>query len=744
MKKLILSLTFLIAFRFVAFAVEGMWIPLLLGMLNEKEMQSMGMKMSAEDIYSVNKGSLKDAIVRFGRGCTSEIISPNGLLLTNHHCGYGQIQSHSSLEHNYLDEGFWAKTMKDELPNQGLTATLIVRIEDVTKAALDGVTESLDKRARQSAIDKNLDQIKKTANKAAHEDLEIRPFFHGNQYFMFVTVTYRDVRLVGTPPSSIGKFGADTDNWVWPRHTGDFALFRIYAGKDNLPADYSPDNVPYKPKHFLPISLDGVTEGDFTLIFGFPGRTNEYLPAAAVQQIVDLLDPARIAVRDKTLAIWGGAMRADAQVKIQYASKQASLANAWKKWQGEVLGLTRTNAVQKKRDFEKQFQKAVMANATFSKYANLLADFEKLYKDIEPYALTKDYYDEITSRNVELFSAASQANRLQRVFEDEGETGFQNRKPRLVSYLEGFHKDYNPDVDRRVFASLLEMLVKKVDKQFLPDYLFSLLAQHGNDYEKLAAHLFANSWLTDAGRSTGTLSLASGDVLKAIRNDPACELARALETAYNEQVVGKFNQYNEQIDALQQTYMRALMEVFPNRRFYPDANSTLRCCYGKVQAYSPRDAVSFANKTYLEGVMEKYVPGDYEFDVPEKLRQLYEKKDYGQYAEGNKMPVCFIGSNHTTGGNSGSPAIDAHGNLIGLNFDRVWEGTMSDYSFDETICRNIMVDIRYVLFLIDKYAGAGHLVQEMKLVRPKQQQKPADKFKQKQKADKPVLQEQKH
>ncbi len=696
-----------------------MWIPLLLGLLNEKEMQSMGMKMTAEDIYSVNKGSLKDAIVHFGGGCTGEIISSKGLLLTNHHCGFGQIQSHSSLEHNYLEDGFWAKTMKDELPNEGLTVMFIARIEDVTKAALQGVTDDMDKRARQSAIDKNIDAIKKSASKESWEDVMIRPFFQGNQYFMFITVTYRDVRLVGAPPSSIGKFGADTDNWVWPRHTGDFSLFRVYADKNNRPADYSPDNRPLQPKHFLPVSLDGVEDGDFTLIFGFPGRTNEYLPSYAVQQIADVLDPAKIAVRDKTLAIWDAAMRSDAEVKIQYASKQAGLANAWKKWQGEVLGLRATNAVQKKKDFEKDFMKAVSLNPKFSKYADLLSEFEQLYRDIEPYSLTKDYYDEVTYRNIEALFFASQINRLPGFLESQGEAGFANFSGRLQSFLESRYRNYRPEIDQKACAALLEMLVNKIDRQYLPEALFTRLNEAGGSYEALANQLFANSWVTDPSKAALVLNLAPADAIKAIENDPICSLTQAFTDTYNEKIVSKFNEYDERITDLQTTYMKALMEVFPNRTFYPDANSTLRCSYGQVQGYQPRDGMQYFSKTYLDGVMEKYVPGDYEFDVPGRLKELYEKKDYGQYAENGKLPVNFIGSNHTTGGNSGSPAIDAHGNLIGINFDRVWEGTMSDYNYDLSLCRNIMVDIRYVLFIIDKYAGASHLINEMKLVHPK-------------------------
>ncbi|MAT53821.1 MAG: serine protease [Saprospirales bacterium] len=728
MKKLLFSFLLVFTFRIAAFAVDGMWIPLLLSLLNESEMQSMGMKMSAEDIYSVNKSSLKDAIVHFNGGCTASIISPKGLLLTNHHCGFGAIQSHSSLEHNYLQDGFWAKSMDQELANPGMTITLISRIEDVTEKALAGVTDEMDKRTRQSTIDKNLEQIKNEAVKMDYEDVMIRPFFHGNQYFMFITVTYRDIRLVGAPPSSIGKFGADTDNWVWPRHTGDFSLFRIYADKNNRPADYSPDNIPYTPKHFLPVSIDGVQDGDFTLIFGFPGRTNEYLPAAAIQQIVEVLDPAKISVRDKTLAIWDGAMRADAEVRIQYASKQASLANAWKKWQGEVLGLKRTKAVEKKKQYEAEFRKVVALNPDLNaKYGTLLDDMNRLYAEIEPYALLKAYYDEVTFRNVELLRIASQVNRLQGYYENNGEEGFNNFKNRLIPWLENFYKNYRPEIDKEVFAAQMELLVKKVGKEKMPAGAIGALASYNNNYETWAETVFKYSWLADREQAIKTLNMAPGDVMKAISNDAACALSAAFQKYYDDQIVSKYNELNEQLDDLQQRYMAAQMEAFPDKRFYPDANGTMRCSYGRVQGYKPRDAVVYQTKTYLEGVMEKYVPGDYEFDVPQKLIDLYNQKDYGVYAEGGRMPVCFIGSNHTTGGNSGSPAIDAHGNLIGLNFDRVWEGTMSDYNFDERLCRNIMVDVRYILFLIDKFAGAENIVREMKLVRPKTASKPDNK-----------------
>jgi hypothetical protein len=726
MKKLIISLTLVLFTRMAIFAGEGMWIPLLLSLLNQTEMQEMGMKMTAEDIYSVNQGSLKDAIVHFGGGCTAEIISGSGLLLTNHHCGYGQIQKHSSIDHNYLEDGFWAMNRAEELVNEGLTATLIARIEDVTAAALAGVTDDMDKRTRQSTIDKNLDQIKKSAKMEEWQDASIRPFFHGNQYFMFVTETFKDVRLVGAPPSSIGKFGADTDNWVWPRHTGDFSMFRIYADENNRPAEYAANNRPYQPKHFLPISLDGVDPGDFTLVFGFPGRTNEYLPAVAVEQIRDVLDPAKISVRDKTLDIWNAGMRADAEVKIQYASKQSGLANAWKKWQGEVLGLRSSDGIERKKAKESEFRKIVGVNAKYEKYRELIPNFEKLYKEIEPYALAKDYFDEITGRNVEILRLANYFTRLVSAYENEGETGFNDYRDRLKNFLKGYYKDYRPEMDVDVFAAQMEMMKTKVDPQFHPTDFTKMLGSFGGDYEKMAQTIFDNSFIDNGDQVLSILDMAAGDVMKSVQHDPAYVLSKAFRDIYNEKIINRYNELDEQIDANQQVYMKALMEVFPNDRFYPDANSTMRVSYGKVEGYEPRDALSYGYQTYLDGIMEKYVPGDYEFDVPKKLQQLYYTKNYGRYAEktkdGNKMPVCFIGSNHTTGGNSGSPAIDAHGNLVGLNFDRVWEGTMSDYNYDLKLCRNIMVDVRYVLFIVDKYAGAVHLLNEMKLVYPKSKQ----------------------
>ena len=721
-----LALTLCLVFLLkTSYAGEGMWLPQLLQALNESEMKTMGMKMSAEDIYSVNQGSLKDAIVHFGGFCTSEIISAEGLLLTNHHCGYGQIQSHSSVENNLLKNGFWAKSKADELPNEGLTATFIIRIEDMTAAILNGVNDDMSTKERQSIIDKNIEGQKRQIKLNEHEEMVIKPFFKGNQYFMFVTMTYRDVRLVGTPPESIGKFGADTDNWVFPRHTGDFSLFRIYAGADNMPADYSPNNKPFTPKHFLPISLDGVEEGDFTLVFGFPGSTNQYLPSPAVAQTMDVLNPTKIAIRDKALKIVDEGMRSDEAIRIQYASKFARIANYWKKWIGENQGLRSTNAIGRKLAYEKDFTKRLTTNRTWDKkYGNVLSDFKKYYKEIEPYALTRDYYNEIVGRNIEIMRIAGYMNRLRRTYDNNGATGYQGFKNRLVPFLEGFYKDYRPEIDVKVFAALMEMYANADIIEGAKGNLKNLAIKNGG-YENFAKTLFKNSFVTSKESMMKIMNADPKVALEAIKNDPLAKLAQELADAYDAHAADKYASINTKITDLQRIYMAGQMEVFSEKNFFPDANSTMRVAYGKVAGYTPKDAVTYNPVTYLDGVIEKYVPGDYEFDVMPKLLELYEKKDYGQYADTNgKVPVCFIGTNHTTGGNSGSPAIDAHGNLIGLNFDRVWEGTMSDINYDASICRNIMVDARYILFIVDKYAGATHLIREMKLVHPKRPQSP--------------------
>ncbi len=722
MKKIVLGLLASLLLAAQLTAGEGMWLPFLLRQLNEAQMKAMGMKMSADDIYSVNKGSLKDAIVQFGGGCTGEIISDNGLLLTNHHCGYGQIQDHSTLENNYLKDGFWAKTKADELPNPGLTAMFIVRIEDVTQAATAGISENMPEKERQSQIDKNLDKIKKTFVRESWQDVLVRPFFEANMYLIFVTETYKDVRLVGTPPSSIGKFGSDTDNWVFPRHTGDFSMFRIYADANNRPAEYSKENIPFKPRHFLPISLDGVAEGDFTLVMGFPGRTNQYLPSAAIEQTLQTLNPVKIAVRDKALKIIDEAMRKDEQTKIQYSAKYASIANYWKKWMGESLGLTKSHAVAKKQQYEAEFLKKINAQPELqTKYKMLLDQLNVNYKLLQPYAFVRDYYSEVT-RNTELLSLVNTMSGLVKIAENSGEQGFLERKKKTLEGLKDFYKDYNVTVDKKIFVALMEMYFKNVNPDFIGDKARQQLAANKGNFEPLADKIYAKSGLTQPEKWLNFIEKASAkDFLEQIKKDPAFEFGKSLMDQYVEKVDTRIREIQPEINRLQRKYMKAQMEVFAaDRVFYPDANGTLRVAYGQAEPYEPRDGVTYNYYTYLDGVMEKYVPNDYEFDVPQRLRQLCEQKNYGIYADKNgKMPVCFIASNHTTGGNSGSPALDAYGNLVGLNFDRVWEGTMSDINYDRSICRNIMVDVRYILFIVDKYAGATRLIEELKLVHPK-------------------------
>ena len=674
----------------------GMWIPSLLEGMNETEMQSLGSKLTAQDIYDVNNSSLKDAIGHFNGGCTSEVISDQGLVLTNHHCGFGQIQSHSSLENDYLKDGFWAMSLKEELPNEGLFIEFIVSIHDVTEVALKGITDSMTETEKQSQISKNTNAALKTWPKESWQDVKTKAFYEGNQYFLFVTERFDDIRLVGAPPTSIGKFGSDTDNWVFPRHTGDFSMFRIYADVNNRPAKYSKDNKPYKPKHFLPVSLDGVEEGDFTMVFGFPGTTSEYLPAVAIEHITKEYNPTNIAIREAALKVIDQKMKESDAIRIKYASKQARIANAWKKWIGENLGIEKSNAVKKRKAFEATFTKALKEKGLEDKYGNILPEFDRLYKDFAPINIKRRNFIEVFLITNELMQMTFRAYQVEQALIANPEN-LERGKEVLTGQLRGIHKNYDADLDKGVYLNVMPLYGKEVDATI---------------YDKTA---FTNL--------DSALSLLEGDaatVIKNLNNDAAFAYAKPIIDEFFNTLNPEYQQKNEPITALQTKYMTALMEALPNARYFPDANGTLRVTYGQVRGYEPRDAVYYNPVSYLDGVIEKYIPGDYEFDVPQKLIDLYEAKDYGQYADKNgKIPVCFLGTNHTTGGNSGSPAIDAEGNLVGLNFDRVWEGTMSDMNYDPEICRNIMVDLRYVLFIVDKYAGATHLIDEMTLVHPK-------------------------
>lgn len=709
--KCLVAAWMLMSIGAVAQQYGGMWIPTE---VNEKEMKSLGLKISAKDIFDASKPSLKDAVVQFNGGCTAELISPKGLLLTNHHCGYGQIQAHSSVEHDYLTDGFWAKNMTEELPNPGVTVDFITDIREVTSQVLNG-TAGLSGKDLEEAVKRNIESAKASFPVSNGQSVKITPMYYGNKYYAFVTETFRDVRLVGAPPQSIGKFGSDTDNWVWPRHTGDFSIFRIYADKNNRPADYSPNNVPYVPKKFLPVSIRDKKENDFTFIYGFPGRTQEYLPSIAVEKLMNEIDPAMIAVREVALKTLDEKMRADAATRIKYSSKYASVANYWKKWIGEVEGLKKSNAVAKKQAYEQ----SLMAKNPGIK--TTLDELNRLYTAQAPYALNRAYYTEFV-RNTEALALAGIYAGFLRDY-DAGKTTEASMKT-LRNRLDNFYKNYDYALDSKVAARLTALYVQKTKPEFLPAGMSSYSDALKN--ESLMLQMVQNSLISGQKPVNGATPYTNIDqylqdpkqLAEALRNDPLFVHYTHLRDHYQKSTEQQANQYQAQIDALQKTYMAQLMATDKDRKFFPDANSTLRVAYGVVKGSTPRDAVQYGYQTHLSGVMEKYVPGDYEFDVPQKLISLYNSKDYGMYKDANgQMPLAFTATNHTTGGNSGSPALDGNGNLVGLNFDRQWEGTMSDINYDPNFSRNIMVDTKYILFIIDKFAGARWLLDEMKIVK---------------------------
>ncbi|MFC6999972.1 S46 family peptidase [Rufibacter roseus] len=712
---------------------EGMWLPMLLKQMNEADMQKKGMRLSAEDIYSINKSSLKDAIVQFGGGCTGEIISNQGLLLTNHHCGYSQIQSHSSVENDYLTNGFWAMTREEEKPNPGLTATFIVRMEDVTNQILGDVPPGLAEAERERRVQANIQKVRSQATAGTHYDAIIRPFFYGNEYYMYITETFRDIRMVGAPPETIGKFGGDTDNWMWPRHTGDFSLFRIYAGPDNKPAAYSPDNKPYTPKHHLPISLAGVQQGDFTMVFGFPGRTNEYLPSMAIKEIYEISNPAKIKIRTTKLGILDQDMKADPKVRIQYAAKYASISNYHKKWIGENRGLRKLDAVARKQEQEQKFTQWLnQETGRKNTYGDVLPQFEKNYASLaNGITLSRDYFLE-AGLGVELINLSQGYVQLAYLLQQNlNSPEAQTQIEKLRSSAPGFFKNYNMPTDKKVFAALLDMYYQDVDRSFHPEIFGTVTQKHKGNWNAYANEVYANSSLTSLQQVNELLSLKPAEMLKRLQRDPAVQLTSSLIENYRIKTLPAYTTLTDQNTLLNRTFLQGLREMMTNKKFYPDANSTLRVSYGQVEGYQPADGVNYAYYTTLEGILEKEDPNVADYKVPAKLKELYQKKDYGSYGVNGTMPVAFIASNHTTGGNSGSPVINADGELIGLNFDRNWEGTMSDIMYDPERVRNISVDARYILFVIDKFAGAGHLVKEMTLVDRKTStpEKPATKAK---------------
>lgn len=707
MKKNLTFFLALILFCIPARADEGMWLPCLISQ-RIADMQAKGFRLEAEDIYSVNQASLKDAVVLFGRGCTGEIISPEGLLLTNHHCGYSQIQQHSSVEHDYLRDGFWAMNREEELPNKGLTVSFLERMEDVTDLILKGYTPEMTEAERSSLVSENSKKLIAEATKDGNGlRATVEALYYGNQYFLFLYRQYEDIRLVGAPPSSIGKFGGDTDNWMWPRHTGDFSMFRIYADKDNNPAPYSEDNVPYKPKKYFRISTSGVQEGDFTFIYGFPGRTQEYIHSEGVRYIEETGDPHKINLRTLRLNIMKKYQSQSQKVRIQYSSKNAGVANAWKKWQGEVKGIKKMKTVQKKQEFEEAF----IRWAEDGEFDGVVERIDSIYKELEPYSFATDYFLE-TVTTIELADIAMDIARLYKVQGDS--VTFDSVKAKDL--LNAFYKDYYLPIDKECFVALMNEYDSNVPEEFKPQYFKDMMEAYGS-IEAWAEDMFSTSLFADREKAE---ALTDED-MKAVITDPATRFMNEYLKWYSLDILPVTRKLNADLQLAYRDYMRGQMVYCRTNRiakdFYPDANLTLRVAYGNIQGYTPADGVYYTHSSTIEGIMQKDNPEIFDYNIPQRLRDIYAEKDYGRWTnEKGEVPVCFIATNHTTGGNSGSPVINADGDLIGLNFDRVWEGTMSDIVYDPEICRNISLDIRYVLFIIDKVAGAGHLLEEMTLV----------------------------
>ena len=697
-------------------AYEGMWLPTLLKSI-EGDMRTAGLQITAEDIYSINNGSIKDAVVLFGGGCTAEVIGAQGLIFTNHHCGFGAIAEHSSLENDRLKNGFWARDGRSDLRNPGLTATFVVRMEDVTEKVLAGIPEGSTEAQRREAVARIADPIIQEATQGTHYRGTVRPFNYGNTYILIITETFRDVRLVGAPPSSIGKFGGDADNWMWPRHTGDFAMFRIYAAPDNTPADPSDANVPFTPRHVLPISLSGVQEGDFAMIFGFPGNTQQYLASYAIEYIQDKSDPTRIRMREASLAVIDDAMRSSDLLRLHYADKQSTISNAYKKWIGELRGLRRLNTLEEKRAFEKRFTDEALRQ-NMDDAATIIRELEELYQQYTPYALARDLFVEMVYYGPDILRFA---DRYRALLDEYDTLEAQGKSAAAVEDLRAanaqFFKDHDMEVDRGVFKALLPIYREQLETSLAPDVLEEIDRRFKGDVGAWVDELYERSVFTSQQRLDQELARFNKRSMRQLKEDPVYRTARSFTNSFTDKVRPVHLELSDRLESIMRRYLQARMRLFPEREYWPDANSTLRLSYGHVEGSEPWDAVVYQERTTLEGVMDKYVPGDELFDVPERLRELFEKKDYGEYGDQGVLPVCFTSSLHTTGGNSGSPVLNGRGELIGINFDRTWESTMSDLHFDAEICRNISVDIRYVLFIVDKFAGAGHLLQEMHLVR---------------------------
>jgi hypothetical protein len=687
-------------------ADEGMWLLPLIEKLNIEKMNEMGFKLTAEDIFSINHSSLKDAVVIFGRGCTGELISDKGLILTNHHCGYGAIQSLSSMEHNYLDDGFWASTMDDEIPAPGLEVSFLKRIEDITEQVLEGVTKDMPYKERQKIINENRKNIVTEVRGDTKLRVLVQDFFAGNQYFLVVYEVFKDIRFVGAPPSSIGKFGHDTDNWMWPRHTCDFSIFRVYADADGNPAEFSNSNVPYKPQHHLPISLKGYQNGDFGMTIGYPGSTFRYLTSWGIEERVNISNNTMIKVRGVKQAIWAEAMNASDKVRLQYASKYSSSSNYWKNSIGMNRGIEALDVINKKQAIEKEFAQWAKKNP---EYENVLSSLEKAYKDRADVYLKSNYLRESLIYGTEILRFASNAQKLM-------------TNPESIETLEylkeiatDFYKDYDATTDEKVLAAMLELLANDIGKNDFSWLYADIDKKYKNDYKKYAKELFSKSIFADENKFK--TFLAKPDQ-KQLATDPAYKLGAMVTEMSSRYQQILDDSLNKVIADGNRLFIDGMIKMYADRVFYPDANFTMRISYGSIGDYEPRDAVFYKHYTTLKGVMEKEDPNNFEFIVPQRLKDLYKAKDYGRYAATDgDMYVCFTTNNDITGGNSGSPVINANGELFGIAFDGNWEAMSGDIAFEPDLQKCINVDIRYVLFIIDKYAGATRLIEEMTIVK---------------------------
>ena len=695
-------------------ADEGMWLLPYLQKLNIKEMKAKGLKLSADQIYNLNGNSLKDAIVIFGGGCTGEIVSANGLIFTNHHCGYGLIQRLSSVEHDYLENGFWAMNYNEELPCPGMTITFIRSIEDVSDQILPKLKDSMSETQRQHCVDSLSKAITKAAlPENSTKEAFIESFFGGNQYLMFVVERYKDIRLVGTPPSSIGKFGGDTDNWMWPRHTGDFSIFRVYSDKEGKPATYSKDNVPYSTPTHLKISLKGVKPGDFTMIMGFPGSTERYMTSYEIDQVLNIFNPNRIFIRGERQKLMMEDMVASEKVRLQYANKYVGSSNYWKYSIGESRGLRKLGVKGQKEALEARFRAWVNEDPVRQqKYGNALDLIKESIHELNPIFNYYQYISEALIRGTEIIDFASMADQM---LVDSLPNGLDTAA--VAKYLKGvsnIYKDYNTPTDRKIAKRMIRIVYDSLSKEERPDIFNVIDSLYAGDVERYVDDLFDNSLFATQDRFENFLKNPNAEQLK---NDPAYLLSKSVSRAYSRDDK-RVRELNIQYARGHRLYVAGLMEMMPDHKFYPDANFTIRLTYGQVLPYRPSDGVIYDYYTTLEGVIAKEDPSNpLEFTVPDKLKELFKNKDYGQYAEDGTVRVGFLSNNDITGGNSGSPVLNGKGELIGLAFDGNWEAMSGDVAFEPELQRTISVDIRYVLFVIEKYAGATRLIDELTLVK---------------------------